>query len=41
MAWKGIVEIPEPAPKRIFTPTKELTIAEWERYGSSRNRDRA
>jgi phage terminase large subunit len=41
MAWKEMVKVPEPAPKRIFTPTQELTIAEWERYGSPRNPDRA
>jgi phage terminase large subunit len=32
---------PGTAAEADLTPTQELTIAEWERYGSSRNPDRA
>jgi hypothetical protein len=31
MAWKEIVAVPEPPPKRLFVPIEELTIGEWVR----------
>src|SRR5438128_12502277 len=37
MAWKETVEVEEPPPKRLFVPTDELSIHEWERYGKRRD----
>ena len=41
MAWKETVEVQEPPPKRLFVPTDELSIHEWERYGKRRDPGRA
>jgi phage terminase large subunit len=37
MAWRQMVEVKEPPPKPLFTPTNELTIGDYIKYGKMSN----